>query len=177
VRPLVRSLIGGLLFLLGQAGPAIGQGLGASIGVGLYSHSASAASGVGVAFEGMGRIAWRSGLVVGLGGRYYARSGQEWHRGAISLDVRYAPGGGPASRTRRVNPVVGIRGGPFVISGGSEDLLIGYEAGRVLGIGIPLGPGVSLTLTGDVVVRLTSDDYNGRLRRALPGLQLGLVIH
>ncbi len=163
------------LFLAAVVGqPLAAQGPGLSAGIGVYRAIATyeGYQDPGVGGELVGQWGFRSGLVLGLGGR--AIGFQDGPRLSAFAEAGYAPA--PAL-PRRIQPVIGGRLGPFVddIRG---DPLIGLEAGVKAGGALALSGGVSLTLTGDLTLVVTSNDYRPfRRRRFGPGLMLGVTFH
>jgi len=129
----------------------------------------------GVGAELMGRWAFPTGVAIGLGARYVAFPREGWDRVTVFLDGRYAP----TSPTRRVQPVAGLRAGPYYGGGvgdGDGNPLFGVETAAIIGFSLRAGAGVSFTMLGDLGVVLTSNDPD-RLRRFFPGVQVGLTVH
>jgi len=119
----------------------------------------------------MGHWTFPSGFVLGLGARGIRF--QDGYHATAFLGGRYAP---EPSVTGRIRPIVGLRAGPY-LDDNSSDLLLGLDAGAVLGLSLRLGTGVSLTFLGDLGMSFASGDYSHSTRRFLPGLMMGLRFH
>jgi hypothetical protein len=169
---LVRLLSAGIVVTGLCPRPAAAQGLGGSLGFGVYRSGNEFQTSPGVGAELVVRWASRSGAGAGLGARL-VHSGAE-DRAATFIDLRYAPF--PSSATR-IQPIIGVRAGLFVAEGDfGDDPLMGLQAGPLLGIAVRAGTGVSLTIAGDFGLILDTNLCCGT-RRFVPGLQAGVTLH
>lgn len=166
--------------LLSTTASATAQGLGMSFGAGLYGPWAPGADGndFGVGAEVLARWAGTSGVGAGVGLRVvgYRESNS---RATGLIEVRYVPHP-PGGSTGILTPILGLRAGPFVSGGGNGDgnPLYGVEAAPVIGAVLRASPSMSLTLSGELLAILWSNEYGpGGHRRVVPGIMLGVVLH
>lgn len=168
---LLRLALAGVVMAAGTR-PVAGQGLGASLALGVYRSGNEFQTSPGVGAELVGRWASRSGAGAGIGARL-VHSGAE-DRVFAFIDARYAPF--PTSTTR-IQPLLGARAGVFLAEGEfDDDPLIGLQAGPLLGMAVRAGTRVSLTVAGDFGLILDTNLCCGT-RRFVPGLQVGVTFH
>lgn len=168
---LLRLALAGVVMAAGTR-PVAGQGLGASLALGVYRSGNEFQTSPGVGAELVGRWASRSGAGAGIGARL-VHSGAE-DRVFAFIDARYAPF--PTSTTR-IQPLLGARAGVFLAEGEfDDDPLIGLQVGPLLGVSVRAGAGVSVTIAGELGLILDTNLCCG-MRRFVPGLQVGVTFH
>lgn len=151
--------------------PVAAQGLGVRAGLGVFrSHFTDPSrQSPGVGDELILRWAAPSGFVLGLGAHLIHF--EKAMRGSAFLEARYAPA---PSVERKFRPIIGGRLGPFV-DDPENDPQLGVEAGTAFGLSFRVAAGVSLALTSDLTIELSSNDYANVTRRFFPGLMVGVV--